>query len=53
MARLVGSILTEDNAFRTHMAAALRAGATPVSLGGDPMARDGSPARARWIAVLP
>lgn len=43
MARLVGSILTEDDAFRTHLAAVLRAGTTPVSLGGDPLARDGSP----------
>ncbi len=43
MARLIGSIISDDDAFRTLIAAVLRAGATPVSLGGDPLARDGSP----------
>ena len=37
MPRLVGSILTEDGAFRTQVAALLRAGTMPVSLGGDPL----------------
>ena len=44
MARLVGSILTEDNDCRTEIAAVLRTGSTPVSLGGDPFSRDGSQA---------
>jgi len=44
MARLVGSILTQDNAFKTQMAAVLRAGATPVSIAGDALSRDSSPA---------
>ena len=44
MARLVGSILTEDNDCRTELAAVLRTGSTPVSLGGDPFSRDGSQA---------
>ena len=44
MARLVGSILTEDHNCRTEIAAVLRTGSTPVSLGGDPFSRDGSQA---------
>jgi pilus assembly protein CpaE len=43
MARLVGSILTEDDGCRTQIASVLRASSTPVSLGGDPFARDTSP----------
>src|SRR5918993_1244506 len=43
MARLVGSILTEDDVCRTEIAAVLRASSTPVSMGGDPFARDGAP----------
>jgi pilus assembly protein CpaE len=42
MARLVGSILTEDDAFRGKIAAVLRACANPVSVGGDAHPRDAS-----------
>jgi pilus assembly protein CpaE len=42
MARLVGSILTEDDGFRSQIAAVLRASSTPVSIGGDSHARDAS-----------
>src|SRR5687767_6974587 len=42
MARLIASILTEDDGCRTQLAAVLRASSTPVSLGGDPFSRDGS-----------
>ena len=42
MARLVGSILTDDDGCRTQIAAVLRASSTPVSMGGDPLARDGA-----------
>jgi pilus assembly protein CpaE len=42
MARLVGSILTEDDACRTQIAAMLRGAATPVTLGGT--GADASPA---------
>jgi pilus assembly protein CpaE len=38
MARLVGSILTGDDVCRAEIAAVLRTGSTPVSLGGDPFA---------------
>jgi pilus assembly protein CpaE len=38
MARLVASILTEDDGCRSEIAAALRTGSTPVSPGGDPFA---------------
>ena len=44
MARLVGSILTEDDACRTQIAAMLRGASTPVSLGGDAAGPDASPA---------
>src|SRR5688572_3782606 len=44
MARLVASILTEDPACKNDLAAVLRAASTPVSLGGDAQARDGSQA---------
>ena len=42
MARLVGSILTEDDGFRSQIAAVLRSSSTPVSIGGDAHARDAS-----------
>jgi pilus assembly protein CpaE len=42
MARLVGSILTEDDGFRSQVAAVLRSSSTPVSIGGDSHARDAS-----------
>jgi len=42
MARLVGSILTEDDGFRSQIAAVLRASSTPVSIGVDSHARDAS-----------
>jgi pilus assembly protein CpaE len=42
MARLVGSILTEDDGFRSQIAAVLRAASTPVSIGGDAHPRDSS-----------
>src|SRR5688572_15224468 len=42
MARLVGSIVTEDDSFRRHMAGLMRAGAIPINLSGDPLARDGA-----------
>ena len=41
MARLVGSILTEDDGFRSQIAAVLRTSSTPVSV-GDSHARDAS-----------
>lgn len=43
MARLVGSILTEDDTFKRQMTALMRACAVPVNLSGDPLARDGAP----------
>ena len=42
MARLVGSIATEDDAFRRHVAGMMRAGAIPINLSGDPLSRDGA-----------
>ena len=42
MARLVASILTDDDVCRSEIAGVLRTASTPVSLGGDPFARDGS-----------
>jgi CheY-like chemotaxis protein len=42
MARLVASILTEDPTCKNDLAGVLRAASTPVSLGGDSQARDGS-----------
>jgi pilus assembly protein CpaE len=42
MARLVGSILTEDDGFRSQIAAVLRASSNPVSIGGESHARDAS-----------
>jgi pilus assembly protein CpaE len=42
MARLIGSILTDDDGCRTQIAAVLRASSTPVGLGGDPFSRDAS-----------
>ena len=44
MARLVASILTEDPSFKNDLAGVLRAASTPVSLGGEAQARDGSQA---------
>lgn len=43
MARLVGAILTEDDSFRRHVAGLMRAGAVPINLSSDPIARDGAP----------
>jgi pilus assembly protein CpaE len=43
MARLVGSIVTNDDSFKKHVAGLMRAGAVPVTLTGDPVARDGAP----------
>ena len=43
MARLTGSILTEDEAFKRMIAGLMRAGAVPINLTGDPLARDGAP----------
>jgi pilus assembly protein CpaE len=42
MARLVASILTDDPGCKAEISGVLRAASTPVSLGGDPQARDGS-----------
>jgi len=42
MARLVASILTDDDVCRSEIAGTLRTASTPVSLGGDPFARDGT-----------
>jgi pilus assembly protein CpaE len=44
MARLVASIFSEDSACKNDIAGVLRAASTPVSLGGDAQARDGSQA---------
>lgn len=44
MARLIGSILADDDAFKRHIAALLRAGAVPINLSGDPMGHDGAAA---------
>jgi pilus assembly protein CpaE len=43
MAQLVGSILTEDEAFKRQISGLLRACAIPINLSGDPLARDGAP----------
>jgi pilus assembly protein CpaE len=41
MARLIASIVTDDDAFRRHVAGLLRSGAIPINLSGDPLSRDG------------
>lgn len=43
MARLIASIVTEDDSFRTHIAGLMRAGAIPINLSGEALGRDGTP----------
>ena len=43
MARLIGSIVTDDEGFRRQVAGVLRSGTITINLGGDPYARDGVP----------
>ena len=43
MAQLVGFILTEDEAFKKQIGRLMRAGAIPVSVMDDRVARDGTP----------
>ncbi len=43
MAQLVGLIVSEDDAFKKHCGRLLRAGAIPVSVIDDRLARDGAP----------
>lgn len=40
MARLVGSIVSEDESFKRHIAALMRAGAVPINFSDDPLGRD-------------
>jgi pilus assembly protein CpaE len=40
MARLVGSIISDDESFKRHIGALMRAGAVPVNLSGDALGRD-------------
>jgi pilus assembly protein CpaE len=44
MARLIGSILTDDGDFRMQLSAVLRAAPVPVTVGADVLPRDGSAA---------
>ena len=43
MAQLVGLVVSEDDAFKKHFGRLLRAGAIPVSVLDDRLARDGTP----------